>query len=266
MSALIEMLTDYTHGDVTVPKLTKASQIDAGTKLSIDFLDPQTYAAGVVPALIVQTQLFSDLIDAGGTFSLVAPNPGMAINSAGLKFTGVGGQYVDLGEKGKFAAGATKFGFGGWVKMRDNAADANAYSAIGGYLTSTAPANCQWTVQRARGATGLTGIVSGAAYGIQLAVDEVAHVFFVATVTAGSVVIQGYKNGILLGASGAYAMAGGVLPVPAVAARIGQSVGYSQSPNNELGSWDMEDFSVAGAASVADFLSKAYGDNVGRFA
>lgn len=264
MSALVEQSNDYTHADTTVAKLFRASQIDAATKISIDFLDPQCYPSGVVPATAVPGQQFVNLVDGSPLEALTAP-AALAINSAGLKFTGSTGQYIDFGAEGMFPAGSTMIGFGGWIKNRDNSADAQAYSALGGYQTATTDGASQWNIQRAKGAgayVGWGGLQSASAT-ITLAVDEVAHVFWVATLTGGNVTTRAYKNGALVATGTPRALA--AFPTPAGAARIGQVQGYSQSCNCEVGSWDMEDFSAAGAQSVTDFLARAYGDNVGRF-
>ena len=266
MSALIEQLTDYTHADTSVPILYKASQIDNGTLLSLDFRDGQCYASGSVPATVTNGQVLNNIIDGGGTLSLTTGVTN-TITSAGLKFQATSGQYIDLGSIGKMATGATQFGFGGWVKGVDSSADPNAYSAIAGYMSSTAAANCQWVIQHPRASANYQGQVAGLVCNITLADGAVAHLFWVATIAGGTLTLQGYKNGTLVNTVSATLASMGLsqLPTPTAPSRIGQVQGYNQPCACELGSFDFEDFTVSGAAGITAFLAAAYGDNVGRF-
>ncbi|QDK32561.1 hypothetical protein [Sphingomonas sp. IC081] len=260
--------TDYTHADTSVPKIYRKSHLSAGSRVCLDFLDPQTYGlaeTGAVPSQMAVGSSFKDLTDAAANCPMTTP-AAVLVNGAGLKFTAATGQYVALPDAAKLAAGATLFAFGAWIKSRDNSGDANLYSPIAGFLTNTQVANCQWVIQRAQanGGTSYTGQCSVSSVTVTVANDEVACILWVGSVSAGKLTVRGYKNGVLIGTQTA-ALTDGVLPVPVATPRVGHVNGYNQSCNAEVGMFTFEDLS-AGHLSEAEFVSRFYADNVGRYA
>lgn len=265
--ALIELLSDYQHADLTVAPLYRQSQVDPATLASFDMVDPYGFG-GVRPAQLPTGAVLLGY-DAAERPATVTAGP-IDLGVTGLVFTGNGNKVVQLPAAAKLPASVTRFGFGGWLRHADNSAGGSATMTVAGYsVTNVAAANVQWALQCARGAAGAqvnyNGVVGGIYTGaIPMAVGELAHVFIVATIANGAVAMSAYKNGGLLSAQAAQALPGGVLPTPAGEARLGAVPGVREFCG-QIGSFDVQDFNAAGSATVADFLARAYGDNVGRF-
>lgn len=266
--ALIEQLLDYTHPDSTLAGLYRQSQVDRGTIASFDFVDPYTFG-GTRPASLTGGTVLKGMDPSDRTGAVGTPS--IDLGGTGLTFTNSGSRVFNLPAATKLPATATRFGFGGWIKHIDNAAGTAATLAVAGYnIINGVAANTQWLLQCARAATAGANVNYNASVGgsysgaVIMAPNEVAHMFFVATIANGSCSMASYKNGALLNTTNPFALPSGGLPTPAGNPIIGRVPGIAEF-FGQVGSFDFQDFSASGSATPAEFVARAYGDNVGRF-
>lgn len=273
--ALIETITDFDLATIdpataaTLEKVEKASFIGAGVRSAYDFIDPLCYASGIVPAVtnpVTPLAIGASVLNlvSGGNPASVVEAFASGIGPAGLIVDGDAGA-ITLPDDAKFAAAATLFGFGGWIKPL---APPPNTGMILGWLTATSAAGQQYLLSRSStgdisasiGSTVFTGVPVAQ----RVAVDEVAHVFAVASISAGSCTLTCYKNGVVVAQSGPGALSGGVLGTPAGSPRIGKGP-FANTGRVRIGTIEIVDFSTTGARTPSAYLARAYGDNIGRF-
>jgi hypothetical protein len=255
-----EKYNDYASNNASLKQDYADAAIDVGTKVCVDFLDPNCYSAGAVPGAGALAGGFSFINLADSANPLSAP-AGVAngIGTAGIHLSA--GESIALPNTVKMVAGATHFGFGAWIKP-DAYASAQSYESLVVFATNTST-NAQYFVQRAKANDttyasyfGVTG-----AY-ITVATAEVAFIFFEAIVSSGNITVNGYKNAVLVN-SAAAALSGGVLPVPASSPVLGKGGPYGAGFEGSIGRFVFEDFSVVGTKTVAQFLADELAQGAG---
>lgn len=269
--ALIETITDFNLAAVdpvaaaALETVEKASFIAPGMRVAYDFLDPLCYPSGVVPAsgtaLPVNTTLLSLTSDSAVTTVTEAFASGLG--TAGLIMDTSAGR-IALPDAAKFAANASFFGFGGWVKPLSAP---SGDGGIIGYLTATNATSAQYAMVRNSSGAIYGAIASTIFLTIPAAtvpVDEVCHIFFTAAIASGSCTLTSYKNGAVVGQQTGTLGNGGVLPTPNTSPAVGKGP-FAQPSRVRLGTVEVVDFSTANAFTPAKYLSRAYGENIGRF-
>ncbi len=255
-----ERLTDYDTGDASLPMGYNDFTMSPGTRVVFDAKDPACYPAGIVPPGTTPAgSYFSNLVnDQAELFVSVSAGVLPAMGTTGITFDAPG-QRIILPASVKNPATVTAFGFGGWIKPTAQAVTGNQYASPFSHITGGTAVTTDWTCQ-CQGTTpnNYAMRAEGLTLTTTLAVDTVTFLFGYVVVdqSAKTITFSVYKDGILVGSNGPTAWSGSSFPVLGGDAVLGSSSVYSGPGwRGQIGRFVFQDFSVAGAKTIAQFLA-----------
>lgn len=258
MPSLIERVAEMVESN-TWPRIFPDAGMDVGTKVLVDFRDPRCYPGGAIPTAGIDAgATIINLAATDNSLSVVNAIASPAVGTAGLNIAvSAATTAISLPATTKLAAlSNAKFGFGGWVKPRPYT-HASANVCLAACADNTSTTN-QWLIQRGSATPNVfSGRCSNVGANLTVENGELAHIFYVVEVVAGSVKVMGYKNGVLISTSVSFALPGGALPVPAAQPRIGVAGPYTNAAETALGRFNFVDFTVC-EKTVEQYIADDY--------